>query len=58
LIIIHEIFKCCGEEFNINSTAAASEILFDKLGFATGRKTKTGFSTDASHLKFCVVSMK
>jgi DNA polymerase I len=28
-------------------TTAVQKILFDKLGLKTGKKTKTGFSTDA-----------
>ncbi|MDO8550996.1 MAG: DNA polymerase I [Ignavibacteria bacterium] len=46
-----EIYKCCGVEFNINSTKQLQEILFTKLGLKTGRKTKTGFSTDARSLE-------
>ena len=46
------IFQLAGEEFNINSTQQLSVILFDKLGIAVGKKkTKTGFSTDASVLE-------
>jgi DNA polymerase I len=46
-----KIFKCCGEEFNINSPQQLQRILFDKLGLKTGKKTKTGFSTDAKSLE-------
>ncbi|HCY77586.1 MAG TPA: DNA polymerase I [Ignavibacteriales bacterium] len=46
-----EIFKAAGKEFNINSPKQLQEILFDKLNLATGRKTKTGFSTDARSLE-------
>src|SRR5690606_41797871 len=42
-----EIYKCCGVEFNINSTKQLQEVLFTKLGLKSGRKTKTGFYTDA-----------
>lgn len=46
-----EIYKVAGNEFNINSPKQLQEILFTKLNLATGRKTKTGFSTDARALE-------
>lgn len=46
-----EIYKSVGTEFNINSTKQLQDILFTKLNLATGRKTKTGFSTDARSLE-------
>jgi DNA polymerase-1 len=46
-----EIYLKAGEEFNINSTKQLQEILFNKLKLTTGRKTKTGFSTDARALE-------
>ncbi len=48
----NEIYKACGVEFNINSTKQLQEILFTKLGLQSGRKTKTGFSTDARSLEY------
>ena len=45
------IYKVAGSEFNINSPKQLQEILFTKLNLATGRKTKTGFSTDARALE-------
>lgn len=45
------IYESCGEEFNINSPAQLQKILFDKLRLQTGKKTKTGFSTDARSLE-------
>jgi len=46
--IAAKIFAIAGEEFNLDSPKQLSHILFDKLGLPTKRKTKTGFSTDAS----------
>lgn len=46
-----QIYKVTGEEFNINSPKQLQEILFNKLNLSTGRKTKTGFSTDARALE-------
>ena len=47
-----KIHKIAGEEFNISSPKQLQVILFEKLGLASGRKTKTGFSTDARALEF------
>ena len=46
-----EIYKLCGEEFNINSSQQLSGILYRKLNLPVTKKTKTGFSTDAGALK-------
>lgn len=46
-----KIHKTAGEEFNISSPKQLQVILFEKLGLASGRKTKTGFSTDARALE-------
>lgn len=46
------IYRHAGQEFNINSTQQLSKILFEDLGITIGRKkTKTGYSTDASVLE-------
>ncbi|MEW5798748.1 MAG: DNA polymerase I [Bacteroidota bacterium] len=50
--IIKKIYKHAGEEFNINSTQQLSKILFEKLKLKTGKKTKTGYSTDVAVLEF------
>ncbi len=47
-----QIYKLAGEEFNINSPKQLQVILFNKLGLQSGKKTKTGFSTDARSLEF------
>jgi DNA polymerase-1 len=46
-----KIYKSAGEDFNISSPKQLQKILFEKLGLASGRKTKTGFSTDARSLE-------
>jgi len=50
-ILEKEIYKLCGEEFNINSPQQLSEILYRKLNLPVTKKIKTGFSTDAGALK-------
>ena len=45
-----EIFDLAGLEFNIGSTKQLQEVLYDKLGIPTTKKTKTGYSTDADTL--------
>jgi DNA polymerase-1 len=40
-----------GEEFTVNSTVQLRHILFEKLGLAPQKKTKTGYSTDAASLE-------
>ncbi len=46
-----KIYTLAGENFNINSPQQLQKILFDKLGLKTGKKTKTGYSTDARSLE-------
>ncbi len=46
-----EIHEAAGEVFLINSTLQLRAVLFDKLGLAPNKRTKTGFSTDASSLE-------
>ncbi|MBI4838791.1 MAG: DNA polymerase I, partial [Nitrospirae bacterium] len=45
------IYFLAGGEFNINSPKQLQEILFEKLGLRTIKKTKTGFSTDVDVLE-------
>ncbi len=40
-----------GEQFNINSPKQLGEVLFDKLMLPQGKKTKTGWSTNADVLE-------
>lgn len=46
-----EIYKLCGEEFNIGSPKQLGVILFEKLQIAKGKKNKTGYSTSAEELE-------
>ena len=46
-----DIYSMAGEEFNINSPKQLGEILFGKLGLPHGKKTKTGWSTNADVLE-------
>lgn len=45
------IYELAGEEFNVNSTKQLGEILFEKLGLRAGKKTKSGYSTNAETLE-------
>ena len=40
-----------GYEFNLNSPKQLAEALFEKLGLPSGKKTKTGYSTNADVLE-------
>ncbi len=46
-----QIHIIAGEQFNINSTKKLSDILFNKLMLPSGKKTKSGHSTDSSVLE-------
>jgi DNA polymerase-1 len=46
-----EIHRLAGEPFNVNSTPQLRTILYEKLGLSPGRRTKTGYSTDAQTLE-------
>ena len=45
-----EIFELAGTEFTIDSPKQLGEVLFDTMGLPSGRRTKTGYSTDAQVL--------
>ena len=45
------IYDMAGETFNINSPKQLGQILFEKLGLPHGKKTKTGWSTNADVLE-------
>ncbi len=48
---LQRIYMEVGFEFNVNSPKQLGEALFDKLGLPHGKKTKTGWSTDAATLE-------
>jgi len=45
-----EIYELAGTQFTIDSPKQLGEVLFEKLGLPSGRRTKTGYSTDAQVL--------
>jgi len=46
-----EVQRLAGHEFNVNSTPQLRTVLYEELGLTPGKKTKTGFSTDARTLE-------
>ena len=44
-------YGAVGHEFNINSPAQLGELLFNELKLPSGRRTQSGYSTDASILE-------
>ncbi|MBR2282439.1 MAG: DNA polymerase I [Spirochaetales bacterium] len=51
LSIQHDIYTLCGYEFNLNSPKQLQEVLFVERNLPTGKKTKSGFSTDSDVLE-------
>ena len=45
------IYYLAGGEFNVNSPKQLGEVLFERLGLPHGKKTKTGYSTNAEVLE-------
>jgi DNA polymerase-1 len=45
------LYEIAGKQFNVNSTNQLREILYDDKGLTPGKKTKTGYSTDAATLE-------
>lgn len=48
--LCQRIYMQAGREFNLNSPKQLGEVLFDELQLPAGKKTKTGYSTDAETL--------
>ena len=46
-----EVFREAGHEFNLNSPKQLGDVLFSEMGLPSGKKTKTGYSTDAKTLE-------
>ncbi len=50
-LLVEQIYREAGEEFNINSPKQLGSILFEKLGLKSGKKTKRGYSTNIDVLE-------
>jgi DNA polymerase-1 len=50
------IYRLAGREFNINSPKQLAKVLFEDLKLPAGKKTKTGYSTDAGVLEELAMS--
>jgi DNA polymerase-1 len=50
-VLLQDIYTLAGQEFNVNSPPQLQHILFDVFKLPTGKKTKTGYSTDVSVLE-------
>jgi DNA polymerase I len=48
--VTKKIYELAGESFNISSPKQLGEILFEKLSLPSGKKTKTGYSTNVDVL--------
>jgi DNA polymerase-1 len=46
-----EIYSCVGHAFNVNSTQQLGAVLFEELKLPPTKRTKSGYSTDASVLE-------
>lgn len=49
--LTNALYVVAGRSFNLNSPTQLREILFTEHGLTPGKKTKTGFSTDAATLE-------
>jgi len=50
-VLVEEIYALAGSKFNINSPKQLAEVLFERLHLPAGKKTKTGYSTNAEVLE-------
>lgn len=50
-ILSEEIYTLCEDRFNLNSPKQIGDILFEKLKLPSGKRGKTGYSTDEKVLK-------
>ena len=51
LLVEEKIYNACEMRFNLNSPKQLAEVLFEKLHLPTGKKNKTGYSTNAEVLE-------
>ena len=51
-ILTKDIYELAGGEFNINSPKQLGFILFEKMDLPGGKKTKTGYTTNAEVLEY------
>jgi DNA polymerase I len=49
--LTREVWEAAGSQFNIDSPKQTAEVLFEKLGLPSGKKTKSGYSTDSTVLE-------
>ncbi|MFA7082324.1 MAG: DNA polymerase I [Bacteroidales bacterium] len=49
--LVSEIYNIAGYQFNLNSTQQLANLLFEEMGIPPVKKTKTGYSTDATVLE-------
>lgn len=49
--LLDAIWLAAGHDFNVNSPKQLGEVLFEELELPAGKKTKTGYSTDAETLE-------
>lgn len=49
--LLDAIWLAAGHDFNVNSPKQLGEVLFEELQLPVGKKTKTGYSTDAETLE-------
>lgn len=57
-VIEAKIYKEAGQIFNINSPKQVGDILFEKMMLPSGKKTKTGYSTDSKVLETLALDYK
>ena len=49
--VLDSVYTLCGKTFNLNSPKQLQEVLFVDRNLPTGKKTKSGFSTDSDVLE-------
>ena len=49
--LTEQIYSLAGHEFNLNSTQQLAKLLFEEMKLPSGKKTKSGYSTDITVLE-------